>query len=61
MRAYTPEAYAHITRLNYRQLLARPRTQAELAAYARAHNYRQGWVYWRMKEQAEQFGTGRAA
>jgi superfamily II DNA or RNA helicase len=60
MRAYVPEAYAHITRLNYRQLLARPRTQAELAAYARAHNYKAGWVFWRMKEQQEQFG-GRAA
>jgi superfamily II DNA or RNA helicase len=61
MAEYRPEAYAHIVRLKYRQLLARPRTEAELAAYARAHGYKPGWVYWRLKDQQEQFGQGRAA
>ena len=54
MAEYRPEAYAHIVRLGYRQLLARPRTEAELAAYARAHNYKPGWVFWRLREQQEQ-------
>jgi superfamily II DNA or RNA helicase len=49
------DQYAHIARMTYRQLLSKPRTEAELAAYARAHNYKSGWVWWKLKEQEETF------
>jgi superfamily II DNA or RNA helicase len=59
MAEYRPDRFDYITRLPYRKLLARPRSEAELTAYAKAHGYKPGWVYWRLKEQQEQFaGAG---
>ena len=43
--------YAHIIRLPYRTLKSRPRTRAELSAYARAHHYKGGWVGHFLREQ----------
>lgn len=56
MQELVVDAFAHITRMSYRALLARPRSEAELAAYARARGYKPGWVFWKLKEQKEQFG-----
>lgn len=53
MKELVVDQFAHITRMSYRQLLRKPRSEAELAAYARAKGYRPGWVYWRIKEQEE--------
>ena len=60
MAVYVPGALERVTRMPYRTFLAAPRSDAELRAYAKAHGYKNGWVYWRKQEQAQQFG-GRAA
>lgn len=58
MREFKPDRFAYITRMGYRQLLAKRRTQEELEAYAMHHKYKRGWVHYRMIEQAQQFGHG---
>jgi superfamily II DNA or RNA helicase len=40
-----------ITRMSYRRFLSRPRTEAELTAYAEARGYKRGWVWHRLSEQ----------
>lgn len=50
--------YAHITRLPYFTLKSRPRTRAELHAYARAHHYKRGWIEHFMREQQKIFQSG---
>jgi hypothetical protein len=47
-----------VVRLTYSQLLHHRRTEEELWAYAQAHGYRPGWVFYKLKEQAEKFGPG---
>jgi DNA repair protein RadD len=59
MEELRAEPFAHILRLSYRQLLSRRRTEAELAAYARARGYKPGWAWYRFKEQEQQFGGQR--
>ena len=59
MAEMTADAFAHITRMSYRSLLRKPRSEAELAAYARAHGYKPGWVWFKLKEQEETFGGKR--
>jgi len=56
MQELVVDAFAHIARMSYRQLLAKPRSEAELAAYARARGYKPGWTFWRLKEQEQIFG-----
>lgn len=46
-----------IVRLSYGQLLRVRRTEMELRAYAQAHGYKPGWVYWKLREQDEKFGA----
>jgi superfamily II DNA or RNA helicase len=58
MAEFVPDKYAYILRMGYRQLLSKPRTEAELQAYARAKGYKAGWVHYRLVEQAQQFGHG---
>jgi superfamily II DNA or RNA helicase len=55
------EQYAHILRMSYGQLLRTRRTEAELAAYARAKGYKSGWVYYKLREQEERFGAAKRA
>jgi hypothetical protein len=45
-----------ILRMSYGQLLRARRTEEELAAYAKAHGYRPGWVWHKLREQEERFG-----
>ena len=56
MKAYVPEAYQRLLRMPYTKFLAAPRSRAELTAYAKAKGYKPGWVFWREREQREQFG-----
>jgi DNA repair protein RadD len=55
MRVLAPDAFAHIYRLNYYQLIGHPRTEAEVAAYARHRGYKPGWTYHFMREQTLRF------
>lgn len=48
-------AMVRVTQLSYRQLMKTQRSEAELHAYARAHNYKPGWVFYRLQEQRERF------
>ena len=48
----TAEQLALVARMRYRELIAKPRSEMELRAYARAHGYKPGWVYHRLLEQA---------
>ena len=57
MAVYVPDPYAYVTRLGYRQFLAKKRTRAEMQAYAEAKGYKRGWVFHRMQEQEELFGV----
>jgi superfamily II DNA or RNA helicase len=45
--------FDRIARLPYRAFVRRPRSRAELQAYAREHGYRAGWVWHRLREQQE--------
>jgi DNA repair protein RadD len=56
MKAYVPEAYQRLLRMPYKKFLAAPRSRAELTAYAKAKGFKPGWVWWREREQKEQFG-----
>lgn len=47
-----------IVRMSYRSLVGRPRTEAELRAYAAAHGYKPGWVWHRLQDQQAKFGPG---
>jgi DNA repair protein RadD len=62
LRELGPEAYApagspgdlaRLLRMPYRTFLSKPRTEQELRAYAVAHDYKPGWVWHRLQEQAE--------
>lgn len=50
------DMFARVARMSYRTLTSRPRSQAELQAYASAHGYKPGWVYYRLRDQEEKFG-----
>lgn len=53
MVEYEPGRFDHITQMSYHEFLSKPRTEAELRAYAKAKGYKRGWVFWRMKEQQQ--------
>ena len=48
------EAAARIAQMPYRRFVGRPRSEAELRAYARAHGYKPGWVWHQLREQQAQ-------
>jgi superfamily II DNA or RNA helicase len=49
----TPGLLNAITRLTYRQIMGGNFSAAELRAFAHARGYRPGWVWYRLREQAE--------
>jgi DNA repair protein RadD len=48
----TPEVL--LAQQPYRQFVSEPRSEAELRAYAKAKNYKPGWVFYQMKSQRGQ-------
>jgi DNA repair protein RadD len=48
----TAEQLKRVAGMRYRELMAVPRSEMELRAYARAHGYKAGWVWHRLMEQA---------
>ena len=63
MAEYNPKTdrFAAILRLSYGRLLSKPRSEAELQAYATDRGYKRGWVHHRLQEQAVKFGHGGSA
>jgi superfamily II DNA or RNA helicase len=49
----TAEEIARVTSMSYRSFTAQPRSRRELEIYALHHGYRPGWVWYRVREQAE--------
>jgi DNA repair protein RadD len=47
----TPEMVARLKSTNYYSFLSKPRTEAELRAFAEARNYKSGWVYHQLQDQ----------
>lgn len=46
-----PDPNAKWARMSYRTFMAKPRSEAELRAFAAAKGYKSGWVYYRLQEQ----------
>jgi DNA repair protein RadD len=59
MKEFIPVDHAHVLRMNYYQFIARPRSEAEVTAYARHRGYKKGWVWHFMKEQTQRFADAR--
>lgn len=48
----SPTVFARIAKMPHRRfVVARPRSEPELRAYAKAHGYKPGWVWHRLREQ----------
>jgi superfamily II DNA or RNA helicase len=53
LREISADHLARLVRMPYRSFIRTRRTEGELRAYAQAHGYKKGWVWYRLQEQRE--------
>ena len=56
IEAQRADALARYARMSYGQFRKTRRTDQQIAAYAKAHNYKPGWCHYFRREQTERFG-----